>query len=82
MKNIISCRKLEDWNLNFPKLFEIFSSEQVYMYAFVCAVADLLLLLLFINCNWAYARWQCLQKGYTVNKEHSTPVSRKDDVKP
>jgi hypothetical protein len=38
------------------------------------------LLLLFINCNWAYARWQCLQKGYTVNKEHSTPMSRKDDT--
>jgi hypothetical protein len=39
---------------------------------------ELLLLLLFINCNWAYARWQCSQKGYTVNKEHSTLVSRKD----
>jgi hypothetical protein len=41
---------------------------------------DLLYILLFINCNWAYARWQCLQKGYTVNKEHSTHVSRKNDT--
>jgi hypothetical protein len=40
----------------------------------------LIFLLLFINCNWAYARWQCLQKGYTVNKEHSTPMLRKDDT--
>jgi hypothetical protein len=39
----------------------------------------LLLLLLFIDCNWAYARWQCY-RNWTYIQKKWTYIARKQNI--
>jgi hypothetical protein len=62
----------------FLKFEQYFVREIIFKYSWRSMYSQIFIIIIFFNCNWAYARWQCYKNWTYIQKR--TYIARKQNI--